>query len=466
LNSRKVALHTLGCKVNQVESSHFLEVLAEAGYGTAARGETADLTIVHSCAVTSRASLETRQLLRRARRANPRGEVVVVMGCDVHVEAPRLAAEQLATHILGNGEKFDLLQWLREPGTFQRPCVAAAPPRSIRGFRELCMHRMAIGRSRAVLKVQDGCDAFCSYCIVPHSRGCSRSLPARAVRGQLHRFMEQGFQEVVLSGIHLGQWGRDLDARENLTSLLRQLKCGGLPPRIRLSSLEPLECTEGLMGELQTTPELCPHFHIPLQSGDDDILEAMHRPYGAGYYRDLILHLHDIFPDAAIGADVLAGFPGETESRFQNTLSLLSDLPIAYLHVFPFSPRPGTLALQLSNRIDGHTLKARCRVLRELSARKRIAFAGRFLGRTMELLVERRDPRGFLWQGTTPNYLKLNIESSKALAPGMRVRARLLDATPQGLYGKWVADACDPQPSLRDASTSPPGAEPDPCPPS
>lgn len=316
------------------------------------------------------------------------------------------------------------------------------------------MHRMAIGRSRAVLKVQDGCDAFCSYCIVPHTRGCSRSLPAAAVRGQLDRFMEQGFQEVVLSGIHLGQWGRDLDSRENLTSLLRRLKCGGLPPRIRLSSLEPLECTGELMGELQTTPGLCPHFHIPLQSGDDNILEAMHRPYGSGYYRDLIQHLHDLFPDAAIGSDVLAGFPGETESRFQNTLSLLSDLPIAYLHVFPFSPRPGTLAFQLSNRVDGPALKARCRVLRDLSVRKRMAFAGRFLGRTMEVLIERKDPRGSLWLGTTPNYLKLHLESSKALSPGARIWARILDAAPEGLRGEWVADADDHQLSLRDFSAS------------
>ena len=441
MNGKKVALHTLGCKVNQVESSHFLGLLAEAGYDLAARGETADLTVVHSCAVTSRASFETRQLLRRARRANPGGAVVAVVGCDVHVEGPRLAAEQLATHILGNGEKFDLLQWLREPGTFQRPCVAVAPPRSIRGFRELRMHRMVLGRSRAVLKVQDGCDAFCSYCIVPHTRGCSRSLPAGAVRGQLDRFMEHGFQEVVLSGIHLGQWGRDLDSSENLTSLLRQLKCGGLPPRIRLSSLEPLECTEEFMGELQNTPQLCPHFHIPLQSGDDDILEAMHRPYGAAYYRELVLYLHERFPDAAIGADVLVGFPGETESRFQNTRTLLNDLPIAYLHVFPFSPRPGTPAFQLSNRIDGPVLKARCRALREVSARKRVAFARRFLGRTMEVLVESRAPRSSLWQGTTPNYIKLKFESPKALAPGMRVWARLLDATSEGLRGEWVADA-------------------------
>jgi threonylcarbamoyladenosine tRNA methylthiotransferase MtaB len=378
------------------------------------------------------------------------------MGCDVHVETSRLAAEELATHMLGNGEKFDLLEWLSKPGTFQRPCVAVTPPRTLRRFREICVRGMAIGRSRAVLKVQDGCDAFCSYCIVPHTRGCSRSLPAGAVRGQLDRFMEEGYDEVVLSGIHLGQWGCDLDPAQSLVSLLRQLRQGPMPARLRLSSLEPLECSDELIDELRKTPELCPHFHIPLQSGDDGILEAMHRPYGAAHYRKLILHLHEEFPDAAIGADVLVGFPGETEPRFQNTLSLLRELPVAYLHVFPFSPRPGTPAFQLADRIDGSTIKARCRILRELSARKRIAFARKFLGRVLEVLVERRAPRESFWQGTTANYLKLNFASSNELSPGMRARVRLLDATPETLWGEWVADARGAQPSRQDASFFPP----------
>ncbi len=435
---RDFIIHTLGCKVNQVESSHLAEVLTEAAYRPAAPGEQAHVTIVHSCAVTSRAGFETRQLLRRARRSNPRGKVVVI-GCDVHVEAERLAAERLATHILGNGEKFDLLQWLSQPGSFETPCIAVGNARSLRVFREIRPRGTGGGRSRAILKVQDGCDAFCTYCIVPHTRGCSRSLPVDSVRAQLHRYLEQGYQEVVLSGIHLGQWGRDLDAGWSLSALLRRLREGVLPPRIRLSSLEPLEFTAELLQELRKTPGLCPHFHIPLQSGDNDILEAMHRPYGGEIYRELILQLHEEFPDAAIGADVLVGFPGESESRFQNTLSLLQGLPIAYLHVFPFSPRPGTPASLLRNRVDGASLKERCRILRELSAQKRSAFATRFVGRTLDVLVEGRTPRESLWRGTTPNYLKLDFQSDESLAPGTRVEVRLRRVTPQGLLGERTA---------------------------
>jgi threonylcarbamoyladenosine tRNA methylthiotransferase MtaB len=434
-------LETLGCKVNQVESSYFLETLHEAGYTVVPPRESADVTIIHSCAVTSRAGFETRQLLRRARRRNPDG-VVAVVGCNVHLEADRMASEKLATHILGNGEKFDLLRWLHEPGTADSPCMAVSAPREFSGFQEICVRKMAIGRTRAVLKVQDGCDAFCSYCIVPYTRGCSRSLPMKSVRRQLDRYMAEGFQEVVFSGIHLGQWGRDLAPGETLSTLLRQLKPGGLPHRVRLSSLEPHELTEELICELRQIPELCPHFHIPLQSGNDEILKAMNRPYGASLYRQLVQHLHEEFPDAALGADVLVGFPGETPSQFENTFSLLERLPLTYLHVFPFSARPGTRAFTLKDRIDGRTLRTRCGVLRELSARKRRAFAERFIGRDLEALVERRDPDGLLWQGTTRNYLKIAFPASAEIEPGSKVWVRLREVTPDGLRGEVVHRSC------------------------
>jgi threonylcarbamoyladenosine tRNA methylthiotransferase MtaB len=430
-----VALETLGCKVNQVESSHFLETLHEAGLIIVPPREKADVTIIHSCAVTSRAGFETRQLLRRARRRNPDG-LIAVLGCNVHLEADRMASEKLATHILGNREKLDLLRWLHEPGSVDSPCTAVSDPRKCAGFQEICVSKMAIGRSRAVLKVQDGCDAFCSYCIVPYTRGCSRSLPMELVRRQLDRYMASGFQEVVFSGIHLGQWGKDLGPGESLSSLIRRLKSGRLPPRLRLSSLEPQEFTDSLIRELRATPELCPHFHIPLQSGDDEILKAMNRPYGSSLYGHLVEHLHEQFHDAALGADVLVGFPGETPSQFENTLALLSRLPLSYLHVFPFSARPGTPACSLKGRVDGRTLKTRCSVLRELSARKRRAFVDRFIGRRLEVLVERQDHDGLLWQGTSRNYLKISFPAREGLEPGSRVWVRLIEVSQRGLLGE------------------------------
>jgi threonylcarbamoyladenosine tRNA methylthiotransferase MtaB len=434
LNHKTFSLQTLGCRVNQYESSYVIEAMAQAGCHVVDSRRQADITLVHSCAVTSRASFETRQLLRRARRGNPNG-LVIAMGCDANLEWERMASEGLATHVLGNREKFDIVRWVTESGTFQNPCVAVSDPRKTHAFREIHVHEMATGRTRAVMKVQDGCNAFCSYCIVPYTRGCSRSLSPSAVRSQLDRFLEHGFQEVVLSGIHLGQWGRDLATPLNLASLFRQLKSGPLPQRIRLSSLEPLEWTQELITELSRTPEICQHFHIPLQSGDDEILNKMQRPYGVALYRELIEDMHRCFPDAAIGADVLVGFPGETDFQFENTLSLLRELPLSYLHVFPFSARPGTPASTMKGATDGRTLKTRCRVLRELSVQKRREFAQKFMGSELEVLVEKQDPMGN-WQGTSDNYLKITFPASSGLGPGSVVPVRLMELSSHGLKGE------------------------------
>jgi threonylcarbamoyladenosine tRNA methylthiotransferase MtaB len=442
LNGRTFALDTLGCRVNQYESSHVAETLIHAGCDLVESREKADIYIVHSCAVTSRASFETRQLLRRARRKD-RAAVIVVMGCDANLEAERIASEGLATHILGNGEKFDVVQHLLRPGTIHEPYLALSNPREIHSFRGICVDTMAMGRARAILKVQDGCNAFCSYCIVPHTRGCSRSLPSSSVRRQMDHFLNHGYQEVVFSGIHLGQWGHDLSTDENLASLLRGLKPGGLPHRIRLSSLEPLEWTGELIRELQSIPELCSHFHVPLQSGDDEILKSMHRPYGTELYRELIQELRLYFPDATLGADVLVGFPGETDSRFMNTLSLLQDLPIDYLHVFPFSPRPGTPAASMKGIVDGRVMKNRAQRLRELSSVRRLALAERFLDQTLEVLVEKQLPAG-RWQGTSRNYLKVSFSSPAELRNGDIVSVRLHEASSQGLQGE-LRVGCPPE---------------------
>lgn len=437
MSHKTFTLQTLGCRVNQYESSYIVEALAQVGFRMVDDRQKADVAIVHSCAVTSRASFETRQLLRRARRNNPNG-LVIAMGCDANLESERMASEGLATHILGNREKFDVVQWMTRPGTLQNPCAAVSDPRTTQDFREIHVHEMALGRTRAVMKVQDGCNAFCSYCIVPYTRGCSRSLPASAVRSQLDRFLEHGFGEVVLSGIHLGQWGRDLTKQENLASLFRRLKSGPLPRRIRLSSLEPLEWTQELITELNRTPEICPHFHIPLQSGDDEILNKMHRPYRAALYRELIEYLHLSFPDAAIGADVLVGFPGETDAQFENTRSLISALPLSYLHVFPFSARPGTAASTMKGAVDGRTIKVRCRALRELGAQKRLEFAAKFVGKEMEVLVEKQDPAG-TWQGTSGNYLKITFPALPKWGTGGIVPVRVMEAGSHGLRGEIQA---------------------------
>lgn len=433
---KRAALETLGCKVNQYESIYFLETLTDGGYELTDFRESADLYIVHGCAVTSRAAYQTRQLLRRARRINA-SATIVVAGCAAQLEAERLAGEGLATHILGNGAKFDLLPWIDSPGTFSSPCMAIGDPRLCKACGPLPVNRMLTGRARAPLKVQDGCDAFCSYCIVPLVRGKSRSLSWEHVRMQMDRFLDSDYHEVVLTGIHLGQWGKDLLPQQDLSDLLVHLSQGPLPTRLRLSSLEPMECNARLMELLRTRSWICPHFHVPLQSGDEEILKRMARPYSPQQYSEIIHELHRLRPIAAIGADVMACFPGESERQFENTCRLIESLPLSYLHVFPFSPRPGTAAAQWNVRIEGAEIKRRTHMLRQIGSEKRQAFLHRSLGACVEVLIE-TNLEGDWWQGTSENYIPVVFRSPKPLSPGLLVSARLMDISDRAAVGELL----------------------------
>jgi len=428
--SLTIALETLGCKVNQYESSYFLEVLREAGHQLVSFRDIADVYIVHSCTVTSKAAYQTRQLLRRARRNNPHS-LVMAVGCAAQLESDRIANEQLATHIIGTTEKSDLLHWLGVIGSFSAPCKAVGDPRRATAMKPMPTSRMHSGRARAFLQVQDGCDAFCSYCIVPYSRGKSRSLPAELVRSQLDRYLESGYREIVFTGIHLGQWGRDLSPQQDLAALLRFLDTGVLPARVRLSSLEPAEWNGGLLDYLSSRSRLCPHFHIPLQSGSTEILKRMNRPYTAAQYSELIVTVRDRFPRASLGADVMVGFPGETERHFRETAELITRLPLNYLHVFPFSPRPGTPAARQANRVTGDALRQRTKFLRDLDAQKRLAFRRDFLNKCVEVLVETEVKSG-LWRGTSGNYIQVTFPADGPVLPGSLAMVRLSEVHRDG----------------------------------
>jgi threonylcarbamoyladenosine tRNA methylthiotransferase MtaB len=434
------ALETLGCKVNQYESSYILETLKEAGYTAVPFRERADIYIVHSCAVTAKAGFQTRQLLRRAHRANP-AALVVAAGCYAQLEGDRIAREQLATHILGNPGKFDLVASLSLPGTFATPCRSTERSELVGSvFEILPVSRMHTGRTRATLKIQDGCDSFCSYCVVPHVRGKSRSLSPETVLAQMERLVDAGYKEIVLTGIHLGQWGRDLDHSLGLSGLLRNMDLRHHPPRVRLSSLEPMEIDSELIDIMCRSPWICRHLHIPLQSGDSEILKRMRRPYTPTQYSDLVMRIHEVLPEAAIGADVLTGFPGETETQFRNSLDLLEGLPVSYLHVFPFSPRPGTPAATFTGQIQGPELRRRSQILQDLGRRKRRAFQEKFLGESLEILIETHREQMF-WEGFSDNYISVLIRDTNSnLGPGIRIMVKIVGLRGENLEGEPVSD--------------------------
>lgn len=429
--SLTIALETLGCKVNQYESSHLMEVLQGAGHQLVSFKDSADAYIVHSCTVTSKAAFQTRQLLRRAGRNNPHS-LVIVVGCDAQLEADRIADERLATHIIGSTEKHNLLRWLDVSGSFSSPCKAVSDVRLAARLEPMPTRRMHSGRARAFLKVQDGCDSFCSYCIVPYTRGKSRSLSPDHVRTQLDRYLENGYREVVFSGIHLGQWGRDFDPRQDLLDLLRFLDRATMPPRIRLSSLEPMEWSQSLLDYLRASPWICQHFHVPLQSGSREILKSMGRPYTPQQYAELVSTLHETFPRASIGADVMVGYPGETERQFGETVELISGLPLSYLHVFPFSPRPGTTVAERTDRATGHALRQRAKIMRNLDARKRRSFRQGFLGHCVEVLMETEIEAG-VWRGTSDNYIQVVFPVDRPVLPGSLANIRLTRVGRQGV---------------------------------
>ncbi|MFZ2087074.1 MAG: tRNA (N(6)-L-threonylcarbamoyladenosine(37)-C(2))-methylthiotransferase MtaB [Desulfobaccales bacterium] len=426
---------TFGCKVNQYESAGMAEVLEDLGFTLRPLGAAPDLVMVNTCTVTARADQQARQTIRRLARQYPAAELWVT-GCYAQRSPETLASLPNVARVLGNQEKVILRQILA--------CRSAMPgPRvQVQGFDQqeafqLCQVSRFPGHTRAWLKVQDGCSHACSYCIVPSVRGPGRSLPPDGVWSSLENLAARDFQEVVLTGIDLGQYGKDLAHPGSLARLLRGLSQKSWPFRLRLSSLEPQEITGDLMEALSACPDLCPHFHLPLQSGSGAVLQAMGRPYQPEHFRDLVMELQDRFPAAALGLDVLVGFPGESVPDFKNTWKLVEALPAAYLHVFPFSPRPGTRA-QAMALLAGGEVQRRARVMRQLGLDKKAAFYQAQVGQAGEVLVEGPAPGRPGWlKGLSANYLRVILAGPPQWANRL-VKVRFLEVREETVVGEVI----------------------------
>lgn len=413
---KKFKITTLGCKVNQCESEALGQCLKSAGWSAAEADETADLCIINTCTVTHKASMQSRQASRQAIRRHP-GAQILVTGCYAQTEPEAIAEIEGVSAIVGHGEKHRIPELIAS-GPFENTRDTASLRADIgreRTFREIPFGAMG-ERTRPFLKIQDGCDAFCTYCIVPHARGRSRSLPPKAAMDAVRALAAAGYHEAVLSGVHLGCYGGDLTPKTDLLSLLRAIDTEKAMDRVRISSIEPHELTDDIIDLVSESDRFCRHFHIPLQSGDDRILKRMGRPYTRTEFGDLVRRIHSRLPEAAIGADVLVGFPGEDEGAFSNTFDLIRELPITYLHVFPFSPRKGTPAAAFSDQVPVDAVKERCRRLRETGIAKKRAFIEGFTGKTVTVLVEsKRDRKTGLLKGITSNYLTVLLEGSDDL---------------------------------------------------
>jgi len=410
----RIAVATLGCKVNQCESAGIAEALSGRGMPLVPFEEQADCYIINTCTVTGRTDCQSRQLIRRAIRRNP-AAAVIVTGCYAQRTPEEIARIPGVRLVAGNGEKARIPELIAGMAAGKLRVMVG----DVRKNRRVSLPGATLfpDHTRAFLKIQDGCDSSCSYCIVPGVRGGSRSLPPKEVMERISALSRAGYREVVLTGIHLGAYGRDLAPPEDLTSLVRRIADDRLVERIRLSSTEPREVTDGIIALTGSSGAVCRHLHIPLQSGDDGILAAMHRNYDTIFFCNLMERIRNDVPGIAVGIDVMAGFPGETEAAFSNTLRLVEALPVAYLHVFPYSRRPGTPAADLPGQIPEPEKKRRAERLRQVGAEKRRVFAEGFIGKPLAVLVEaRRDKETGFPLGFSDNYIPVALRGAGANA--------------------------------------------------
>jgi len=400
---------TFGCRSNRCDAEWISSSLRGQGWVVVNSPREADLIIINTCAVTHEAAREARQAIRRTRKKNPHG-IVVACGCAVQADPVAFLSMPELDYTADMAARGELpkvasrLEHRTSPQPIPGPNGDHDPfpiPDESAPVEQ--------GRARAVLKIQEGCDNECSYCIVTRIRGRSRSLPPHQVLKQLERLGETGHSEVVLTGIHLGHWGRDLLPPSSLEDLLKIILERKPVHRVRLSSIDPTEVSSGLMNLLAQENILCPHLHLPLQSGSNDILKAMNRNYTVREAAARIRLLRQAVPDMAIGLDIIVGFPGETEEKFRETLKTLEEIPFDYLHVFPFSPRPGTKAAGMSGVVPRKVVRERGQVLRELSARRRMNFWKGQLGVVRESLIESPRQDGTGWRGRTDNYIPVII---------------------------------------------------------
>jgi len=404
--NKRIAITTLGCKINQFESAAMTQALEQEGYSMVPFSETADVYVVNSCTVTAKTDAESRRLIRRAARMNPQARIVVT-GCYAQMAGEKLLELPGVNLILGNSEKKDIVGFLK--GIGDRPKAVVTDISKERSGESVPLESFA-EHTRAFLQVQNGCDARCAYCIVPYARGASRSVAPEVALDGIAAFAAKGFKEVVLTGIHLGAYGLDLAPATDLLALLAAAEERALVARLRIGSVEPTEVPREMIDFMARSGIVCPHLHLPLQSGSDGVLSRMNRGYTTDLFRSVVEALVKAVPDICIGSDVIAGFPGETDEEFAQALRFIESLPLAYLHVFPFSQRPGTPAAAMTPQVNPKVVKERAEALRVLSERKKSDYAGRFVGRELKVLVQNEEGGR---KGLSRNYLSVLVESGE-----------------------------------------------------
>jgi threonylcarbamoyladenosine tRNA methylthiotransferase MtaB len=407
------SFHSLGCRLNQTEAALWAGAFQKKGYAIVEWGQPADLVVINTCSVTERGEANCRNAIRQALRRRSEA-FVVVTGCYAQVGLEALRAIDGIDMIVGTEYKDKFPAFIEEPRKLDDPVVLHSNLIDDADFEiPVTGHYHT---TRANLKVQDGCDFFCSFCIIPFTRGRERSRKLPDLLREAGELAREGYRELVLTGVNIGRYRYEETTFDGMVGRLEEID--GLD-RIRITSIEPTTIEASLVERMARSRKLCPYFHIPIQSGDSDVLQSMSRRYSPEAYRDFVEGVLETVPGVGLGTDVIVGFPGETDRSFERTYRFLESLPFAYFHVFSYSKRYGTKAGKLPGHVHSETIKERSRRLRELSASKRLQFARRYLDRDVDVLFEQQDENG-LWTGLTGNYLRVGVVSAEPLRNQIR----------------------------------------------
>jgi len=422
----RVAINTLGCRTNQLESSMIINDFKNHGWEIVKFNEIADIYIINTCTVTGKSDTNSRYYIRQAKRTNPDAKIIVT-GCYAQVSAEELSNLDEVDLIVGNSQKTNIFELIKEEFT-DRVLVTDIMQEKEFNDKDILS---AYGRARANIKIQDGCNYRCSYCIVPYARGKSRSNKLENIIKQAKQITEQGYKELVISGIHLGQWGLDFSPQNSLANLIQEIeKVEGLK-RFRLSSIDPMEFSDSLIETLINSKKFCRHLHISLQSGNDKILKLMKRRYTVEFYVNLIEKLTESIPNLAIGSDIIVGFPGESQEDFDITYNTLEALHVSYVHVFSYSRRKGTPADKMSGQVQENIKKSRNTALTELAARKNLEFRQSQVGKEAEVLFEfSRDKKTGLLKGMTDNFIHVLLDQDDSYKNTL-TKVIISEATPE-----------------------------------
>ena len=422
---KTAAYYTLGCKLNFSETSTFGKMLQELGVRTVQKGEKADICLINTCSVTEVADKKCRQIIHRMVRENP-GAFVVVTGCYAQLEAEEVAKIEGVSLVLGSNEKANLVQFLSDAWSVDHTPYFIQKTKDIKSFAPSCSRG---NRTRFFLKVQDGCDYFCTYCTIPYARGFSRNPTIASLVSQAEEAAREGGKEIVLTGVNIGDFGKTTG--EKFIDLVKALDAVEPIRRYRISSLEPDLLSDELIEYCAQSRAIMPHFHIPLQSGSDTVLKLMHRHYDRQLFADKIHRIKELMPEAFIGVDVMVGCRGETPECFEETYDFLNGLDVTQLHVFPYSERPGTSALSIPYVVSEKDKKLRAKRLLDLSDEKTIAFYQQHIGQEAEVLFEKAT-RGRMMHGFTKNYIRVELSAKDANAAldNQLVKVRLGELTP------------------------------------